>query len=328
MLNRLYPTYAKGYLETVQLPEGGPWELLDLIGTSWGGGTFSLQPRERKFQGHTVFARGGCQVTIAGPAKFRGQPYSPDGRILEHNPAPAPAAPLAVPAQPSSNLDGRLWSLLEKLTQKTQAGAPAQQSLADIAEIGRVFAEFRGGSPTAAVDPADSFEREIARYHRLRKLFDGDRDRDRYEPSAPSDPMGQMMQMFMMKMMGGGDAMPHAPFGGPPPVSRPPYTPPPPPPVSAPTPNPQPPAPTPAPPADDDDDGYEDEPMTAAEVAEGMAGLDAPARAQMLAELLEQQPEEVRAALFERLGGPQLEQMFAAAGAGMPGIVLPKAAAG
>lgn len=322
VVSRLSPSHAKGYLETVTLPEGGALELVDMVKASWGGGTFTLQPRRRNVaNGRTQFAGGGRQITIAGPPLYHGTPYGPDGRVASAiAPAPAPAPAPVVMAPASGALEGRLLQILERFIPAAAAG---KGSMSDLAELGRVINEARASVMPAiaaapSVDVMAEMERQVQMFARLRKLF-GERD---YEeaPAAPSDPMQQIMMAFLSRQMGGDPSM----------MMGRPMMPPPPQPqsqsqvVHEPPPQPQPnPAPRPAATVD------EDAPLSADEIADELDELEPSERAKILGEVFQRQPDSVREALLEQLGltPEKLDAMFgqmAASG----GLLTPKFGAG
>lgn len=210
-VQRTSPTYARGWLEDLQVTPDVVDNLRDYLRTNYGGGVFILQARKRT-KGGLQFARGAATVTIAGEPTLHGRRYV--GGVLEEPPQrqqqSQPPVPIVMPSSSGGdpNVVQALLQLSQALGQLQSSGRGGDLNLDGVANlVGALQRQLPGGQQ---VDAFGNLERTVTFLGKLRKVFDaGDGGHD--EPGGvPSSPFGGIEgggfeQMMMAKLFG--DAM-------------------------------------------------------------------------------------------------------------------------
>jgi hypothetical protein len=230
MVYRQSPAYAKGLCEHMIVPhEGSGEDLLDQIRANWGGGTFTVQAKQRHPGGGMRFAKRSKTFVIAGHPKYQGREYV-NGALP---PTPTPSAPTAqtpviVQApqnNPGNDMQGQLLALVAKAL-----GSVGQEGAANLDVVGLIGA-LQGvlGQP----EKRDSFgdlERSLGLVRNLQKTFNPgvpaqDDDESPFSGmfggtgGGKFNPMDILAMMMMKKMMGPEMS---GMFGGQPQASQPP----------------------------------------------------------------------------------------------------------
>lgn len=214
-VHRQTPAYAKGFLDHLTVPQAGEIDIESEIKTSWGGGTFRLQPRQISSNGRMNFGKGCVILTIAGEPTLNGRRYI--NGVLEEPGASAPAMqPYVVQSTQQSDRAGLEGQLLT-MVQQTLARGAQNGTATDLAGLGTLITSMSGimgGQKTAQGDAMGDMDRAFSLLTKMQKLSGmGGSDSDqptKSDDSADSFMNGGWQQMLMMKMMGGSQT-PQAP---------------------------------------------------------------------------------------------------------------------
>ncbi len=219
-IERLRPDRAKGWLTTIEIPEGAtPDYLMESVRQDWGGGTFRL----RVFNANGRFHGGGVTVSIAGEPLFQGRRYLPDGSIdngASSWPQQQPQqqqwfpSPQGARVGPSVAEDPRVVTALSGLVQ--QLVGKETETARDVvnSKLGEVLDAIRqaqGAAPRVSpIEGLDAIKGAVSVLRELKglasELHDDDDDDD-----APAQPQQQMPPWMMPPGMPGMEGMP---FGG------------------------------------------------------------------------------------------------------------------
>lgn len=215
-IRRTVPTYASGWLAHLEVTDDAD-SVLDTIQREWGGGTYLLQFKERGPSGRLHYVKGSVRLQIAGPSKYRGDVYAPDGTVQTRARDVTPPASPVVVHNPSPPSQDRLWDIVQRAIDGSEKGG---KQLDVVSLVQALQSQLGSASP----DPFGQLERTLGLVSTLRKTFQdggggggGGSDDDDDEGMFSSK---KMMNLLMMKMLGGGGggppmgAVPPGHFGG------------------------------------------------------------------------------------------------------------------
>lgn len=328
-LKRTWPSVngVGGYLEDIELgddPETNAADLMAYIRDTYGGGRYTVQARQRKGGARHQFGQGSAVFQIAGESKVGGLVYR-QGRLQSPHAETSPQAPMVAQVMPAQNGTESVAQLLQLLQSLGFVPASAQNMAAPMSppplEGVASLVQALGNTvhpPVQRNDTLSELKKTLGFFRELKSLMEVDAGGPAPTGGIPGSPLGglglgggieaALVQKFL-------DDRPAAPPSAPPGwafvggrwVQT--AAPPPPTPAAAPTP-PAPaaataPAPsTPAAPAAPTGPTVvpDDEPYTAAEIADSMDAMDPKARAELLRELLERAGPEAQGMLMDAVG--------------------------
>lgn len=209
-VHRQTPAFAKGFLDHITVPESGEIDIESEIKTSWGGGTFKLQPRQMAQNGRMNFGRGCVILTIAGEPTLNGRRYV--GGVLEEPCANLPVAqPYMMPSTPQSDRSGLEGQLLTMVQQTlARAGSPNGTGV-DLTGLGTLITSMSGilgGGGTNGGDAMGDMDRAFSLLTKMQKLSgmgatEQSSDKKDEDPADSFMGGGGFQQMLMMKLLGG-----------------------------------------------------------------------------------------------------------------------------
>lgn len=206
-VHRQTPAYAKGFLDHLTVPQSGEIDIESEIKTSWGGGTFKLQPRQLAANGRMNFGKGCVILTIAGEPTLNGRRYV--SGALEAPVAAVPVAqPYMMPQTPQTSRQGLETQLLTMVQQTLQGGRQDGHGV-DLAGLGTLITSMSGimgGGGNQQPDAMGDMDRAFSLLTKMQKLagIGGGNDHTSKDDD-PSDSFmsgGGWQQMLMTKMMG------------------------------------------------------------------------------------------------------------------------------
>lgn len=208
-VHRQTPAFAKGFLDHLTVPQSGEIDIESEIKTSWGGGTYKLQPRQMAANGRMNFGRGCVILTIAGEPTLNGRRYV--SGVLEEPGASVPAVqPYVLQNPPQNNragLEGQLLTMVQQTL--ARAGAPNGTGV-DLAGLGTLITSMSGimgGGNTPQGDAMGDMDRAFSLLTKMQKLsgMGSDSNQSSNDEDSADNFMsgGGWQQMLMMKMLGG-----------------------------------------------------------------------------------------------------------------------------
>lgn len=227
---RQKPTWARGYLQTLNLGagEGLDFEMLDQLQRYWGGGTYSFRPMLRgRFNGSTQ------PVQFDGPTLFQGQPHPKDpdaaravaAEVLPPPPAGAPfyghAGGLASPQPPGPARPSPELALLGGIVERIMG------------RMDQMEARLTGPSAPPAQAPDQiagvlstlKLAQQIGEMWNPRGRIEEEDEEEEAEAWQPKNPQEAMMALALKKLEEDPDAFSKL-LGGPAPTTAPPPPPP------------------------------------------------------------------------------------------------------
>lgn len=176
MVRRFHPSYAKGFCTHIDVPDGGGDELIPEIQRSFGGGTYSLQVKQRSTDGRWKFAGKGILIDIAGEPTHMGRKYLTGGRLEpEQNPQPQTVAaptPVVVHAPPPRT-DAMQQQLLGLFSDMLQKGGGGNTDMAKLFEVMLASQQQHQPQTAAPVDEFGNFERMFSMVSKFSKMVGG-----------------------------------------------------------------------------------------------------------------------------------------------------------
>ena len=214
-VHRQTPSYAKGFLDHLTIPQTGEIDIESEIKSNWGGGTYKLQPRQLAPSGKMVWGNGCVILSIAGEPMLNGRRYV--GGVLEE-PSAATPAPLPYmmqnPQQANrAGLEGQLLTMVQQTL--ARAGSPNGTGV-DLAGLGTLITSMSGimgggGQQQQQGDAMGDMDRAFSLLTKMQKLSGGMGGSESKDDDSDSGFPAGLQQMIMAKIMGGGSQAPQQP---------------------------------------------------------------------------------------------------------------------
>ena len=214
-ITRSWPPQAAGWLDDVELPAGGIDDLPELIRSQYGGGRYQLQLKRKK-----PGVPGVPFTNICAQLQVAGTPRDPRAEA-ERAPQPMPA-PVVIQGPPgSTDQSNQLLGLVIEAVRNGGGGAT------NLAELAKVILQATSVSQQRS-NPLEGLEQMLGLWAKFRTVFAPNTDREPERESSPLSGLlggmggGQLEQLLLAKFlggMGGGQPQP-APQIPPPPSPR------------------------------------------------------------------------------------------------------------
>lgn len=214
-VNRQTPSYAKGFLDHLTIPQSGEIDIESEIKANWGGGTYKLQPRQLSPNGKMNFGRGCVILSIAGEPMLNGRRYV--GGVLEEPSAAAPAPMPYMMPNPQQTSRAGLEGQLLTMVQQTLARGQQTGTATDLAGLGTLITSMSSimgpQQQQSGGDAMGEMDRAFSLLTKMQKLsgMSGSGNGGGQDDDSDSPFSGGLQQMLMMKLMGGGPQSPQQP---------------------------------------------------------------------------------------------------------------------
>lgn len=204
-LTRSWPLFCEGYLTGLEVPEGGVEGILEVVRTTYGGGTYRLQNTRTVPNGSTQFASGHVTFKIAGNPIMNGREYAPDGTMTQSavGPGVQPTVLMQPPAPGGSGTESRMLAMLQGALERAASGGQH----ADLGGIVSAVREMREMVPTPApaLDQFGQFEQFMGMMQKMQRFQSAIAGEGAADAPAGllGDGDGMLEKMLLAKIMGG-----------------------------------------------------------------------------------------------------------------------------